>query len=103
MIDKFQLLYDCFFKIIKDRLGNHLHNDDGSIDRLAYGEDSVRYLVEPKTKKSKIKLADQRLQWLEDHLYLPSHVTNAQREKIMDSYGLKTKIVEKDVSFYHFY
>ena len=64
LIDKFQLLYDCFFKIIKDRLGKHLHSTDGQIDRLAYGEDSIRYLVEPATKGSKIQLGNQKEQWL---------------------------------------
>ena len=72
-IDKFHTLYDCFFKIIKSRLARLKHNEKGQIDELMYPEDSLMYLRDPETKTDVNK---QRSKWLEDHLYLPSHITS---------------------------
>ena len=48
LVAKFHLLYDCFFKIIKERLSTFQHNEKGQIDELMYKESSVRYLLDPK-------------------------------------------------------
>ena len=53
LIEKFQYLYDVFFKIIKSRLKNLKHNEKGQIDELMYTEDSFCYLMDPKSKKKR--------------------------------------------------
>ena len=75
LLDKFQMMYDCFFKIIRDRLSMLQRNYKGQIDELMYSEDAMAYLMKPQSPKSLRDLRLKRAAWLEDYLYLPSHVT----------------------------
>jgi len=75
LTNKFQILYDCFFKIIKNRLSTLQQNHKGQIDELMYAEDSINYLIAPQSKSSLKSLELKRAAWLEDYLYLPSHIT----------------------------
>ena len=73
-------------------------NQKGQIDELMYPEDSLRYLLEPQSKQTIFNLNKRRAEWLEDYLYLPSHVTFNQREEIIRKHGANALYIEKDVS-----
>ena len=63
-----------------------------------YEEDSLCYLLNPQNKEQRQTTKNRREGWLEDHLYLPSHITFNQREEILQKYGKQALVVEKDVS-----
>ena len=73
-------------------------NQKGQIDELMYQEDSLCYLLEPQSKQSISSLNKRRAEWLEDHLYLPSHITFNQREEKIHPHGQNALSIEKDVS-----
>ena len=74
------------------------HNHKGQIDELMYAEDSLCYLIKPNSKKKIKDIETKRAAWLEDYLYLPSHITFNQRAEILRKYGNQALVVEKDVS-----
>ena len=92
------MLYDCFFKIIKDRLSKVSHNPNGQLDQLMFPDDALCYLIKPQSKESLKSLELRRAAWLEDYLYLPSHITFNAREAIIKKYGEQALYIEKDVS-----
>ena len=49
-------------------------------------------------KNSLKSLQLKRAAWLEDYLYLPSHITFNQRAEVLRKYGPQSIMIEKDVS-----
>ena len=75
-------------------------NYQGGFDELMYKEDSVIYgMIKLPPSKNDIKNINKRRgEWLEDFLYLPSHVTSNKRKDILKKYGQEALFIEKDVS-----
>ena len=65
-----------------------------------YAEDALCYLIKKPNKKQLKDLELKRASWLEDYLYLPSHITFNQRAEILSKYGSPALHIEKDVSSY---
>ena len=64
-----------------------------------YQEDSLSYLLAPQSKQTMHNLERRRAEWLEDYLYLPSHINFDQREEMILKHGKSALLVDKDVSF----
>ena len=73
----FQSLYDCFFKIIKDRLARYKHKPDGRIDELMYSEDNLCYLFKPNDQERRRSLRKDQDKFIWEHLYMPNTSTPA--------------------------
>ena len=63
-----------------------------------YNEDSFASSVRPVSKESLRSISLNRAAWLEDYLYLPSHITYSKRAEIKRKYGDAAFNIEKDVS-----
>ncbi len=63
-----------------------------------YAEDDLSLLMKHQSKESLKAQAAKRAKWLEEYLYLPSHITDNSRKEAFKKYGPDAILVQKDVS-----
>ena len=76
--DNFQLLYDCFFQIFKDRQARALP---------LFSDEDHTHAIPVEDKERRIQFYMNKILTIEDYLYLPSHVTSSRREEMLKKHG----------------
>lgn len=63
-------------------------------------QQGILFLLDPKHKKRRNRLDADQLKWLEDYIFLPSHSTYKQQEKMLEEFGTQSLFIEKDFKLF---